>query len=254
MTISALPSPPQSSDPANFSARADAFLAALPEFVAQLNALPAELVEKLADVLNAYAAATLTLTNKTLTDPVINAINGTSIGAINPSTGAFTEIKVNGRALSLASNIAFTGLTANFAVPLAATYTLPNLATCTLATLSTLTQTFSGVTTFSAATLTLGSSTAASTYSLGSGATLTATTKTINIGTAGVSGSITNVNIGSAVAGAGGTTTINTPVLKLVGAATASAPTYVKGGIYFDTTLNKLRIGGATAWETVTSA
>lgn len=35
---------------------------------------------------------------------------------------------------------------------------------------------------------------------------------------------------------------------------TASEPTYVKGGMYFDTTLNKLRIGGATAWETVTSS
>jgi hypothetical protein len=35
--------------------------------------------------------------------------------------------------------------------------------------------------------------------------------------------------------------------------ATASAPAYVKGAMYFDTTLNKLRIGGATAWETVTS-
>lgn len=34
---------------------------------------------------------------------------------------------------------------------------------------------------------------------------------------------------------------------------TAAAPAYVKGGMYFDTTLNKLRIGGATAWETVTS-
>lgn len=38
-----------------------------------------------------------------------------------------------------------------------------------------------------------------------------------------------------------------------VQAATAGAPSYVKGGMYFDTTLNKLRIGGATAWETVTS-
>lgn len=38
-----------------------------------------------------------------------------------------------------------------------------------------------------------------------------------------------------------------------VQAVTASAPTYVKGGIYFDTTLNKLRVGGATAWETITS-
>lgn len=35
--------------------------------------------------------------------------------------------------------------------------------------------------------------------------------------------------------------------------ATAGAPAYAKGAMYFDTTLNKLRIGGATAWETVTS-
>lgn len=35
--------------------------------------------------------------------------------------------------------------------------------------------------------------------------------------------------------------------------ATAGAPAYVKGAIYFDTTLNKLRVGGASAWETVTS-
>jgi hypothetical protein len=33
----------------------------------------------------------------------------------------------------------------------------------------------------------------------------------------------------------------------------STAPTYVKGAIYFDTTLNKLRVGGATAWETITS-
>jgi len=38
-----------------------------------------------------------------------------------------------------------------------------------------------------------------------------------------------------------------------VQAPTASAPTYVIGAIYFDTTLNKLRIGGAAGWETVTS-
>jgi hypothetical protein len=34
---------------------------------------------------------------------------------------------------------------------------------------------------------------------------------------------------------------------------TAAAPAYRKGALYFDTTLNKLRVGGATAWETVTS-
>jgi hypothetical protein len=43
-------------------------------------------------------------------------------------------------------------------------------------------------------------------------------------------------------------------LILLVQAPTASAPAYVKGAIYFDTTLNKLRVGGATAWETVTSS
>jgi hypothetical protein len=36
-------------------------------------------------------------------------------------------------------------------------------------------------------------------------------------------------------------------------AATISAPAYKKGAIYYDTTLNKLRVGGAAAWETITS-
>jgi hypothetical protein len=36
-------------------------------------------------------------------------------------------------------------------------------------------------------------------------------------------------------------------------ATTAAAPAYQKGAIYFDTTLNKLRVGGATDWETITS-
>jgi hypothetical protein len=34
---------------------------------------------------------------------------------------------------------------------------------------------------------------------------------------------------------------------------TAGAPAYTKGSAYFDTTLNKLRIGGVAAWETITS-
>ena len=38
-----------------------------------------------------------------------------------------------------------------------------------------------------------------------------------------------------------------------IAAPTASAPTHVVGAMYFDTTLNKLRIGGAAGWETVTS-
>jgi hypothetical protein len=42
-------------------------------------------------------------------------------------------------------------------------------------------------------------------------------------------------------------------ILYPVAAPTGSAPAYVLGGLYFDTTLNKLRVGGAAAWETVTS-
>jgi hypothetical protein len=42
-------------------------------------------------------------------------------------------------------------------------------------------------------------------------------------------------------------------VLIPVQYTTAAAPGYIKGGLYFDTTLNKLRVGGATGWETITS-
>lgn len=46
----------------------------------------------------------------------------------------------------------------------------------------------------------------------------------------------------------------NDGVLMPVQAPTASAPTYVQGGMYFDTTLNKLRVGGTSGWETVASS
>jgi hypothetical protein len=48
-----------------------------------------------------------------------------------------------------------------------------------------------------ASTTTIGATTAASTLNLATGATLTATTKAVNIGTAGVAGSTTNIAIGS---------------------------------------------------------
>jgi hypothetical protein len=61
----------------------------------------------------------------------------------------------------------------------------------------------------------------------------------------------TNAPLNINAKGSGGLKTSS--VFFPVQAITASAPAYVKGGMYFDTTLNKLRIGGATAWETVTS-
>jgi hypothetical protein len=48
--------------------------------------------------------------------------------------------------------------------------------------------------------------------------------------------------------------TLNTDgTLSVFPAPTVSAPPYGKGKMYFDETLNKLRIGGAVDWETVTS-
>jgi hypothetical protein len=52
-------------------------------------------------------------------------------------------------------------------------------------------------------------STGASTYNFATGATANTTTKAINIGTAGVSGSTTNIVLGSSVSGASGTITHN---------------------------------------------
>jgi hypothetical protein len=72
------------------------------------------------------------------------------------------------------------------------------------------------------------------------------------LGNATISGSLTAGTIsGTAISGTSGTFS---GLFFPQQAVTASAPAYVKGAIYFDTTLNKLRVGGATAWETVTSS
>lgn len=46
---------------------------------------------------------------------------------------------------------------------------------------------------------------------------------------------------------------IFTTIINAPRATTVAQPAYVKGWIYFDTTLNKLRVWWATAWETITS-
>ena len=136
-------------------------------------------------------ATTDTLTNKTLTTPVITA-NDTQF-TLQDNTDTTKK-----------ANFELSGIT----TATTRTYTLPDV-TGTLATTASFTQTFAGQTTFSNGTVTVGTSTGAATYGIGTGATTNGTTKTINIGTAGVSGSITNVNIGSSVAGSLGTVTID---------------------------------------------
>lgn len=96
---------------------------------------------------------------------------------------------------------------------------------------------------------------------------ITLATVAVNVGAA----SFTTLAASGAVSGAGFTAFMATP--PALGTTTpaavkgttitatglmypqqaASAPSYVKGALYFDTTLNKLYVGGATAWEAVTS-
>lgn len=80
-------------------------------------------------------------------------------------------------------------------------------------------------------TATIGTSTAASTYGIGTGENATGITKTINIGSSGASGSITNINIGSSVAGATGTTTINS-LNTIVSGLETSAPKTINAATY----------------------
>jgi hypothetical protein len=74
-----------------------------------------------------------------------------------------------------------------------------------------------------------------------------------------IAGALTTTMFASGGVSIGNTTDKGAASLNVSGliypqqATTAAAPAYVKGAIYFDTTLNKLCVGGATAWETITS-
>lgn len=141
-------------------------------------------------------------------------------------------------------------------------YILPAVNNAALATIGNIAQTFAGAVTVTgtfianAASATIGSSTAASTIGIAIGATVAAATKTINIGIAGVSTSITNINIGSSVAGALGTLTINsvTTALKALTASGVITSTLADGTapmVVTSTTrvanLNVARAGSADA-------
>lgn len=92
-------------------------------------------------------------------------------------------------------------------------FNLPNVSG-TIPLLAAFSQTFPGQTIFSNTLSTFGSATGAATYGLGSGATTSGLTKTVDIGTGGVSGSTTLINLGSTVSGALGAVKISTPTLS----------------------------------------
>ena len=95
--------------------------------------------------------------------------------------------------------------------------------------------TVTGTLTHSGTSGSLLNTTSAGTLNLGAGATVGGNTKTINIGTAGLSDSVANVNIGSTVTGALGVLSILSTLTTITSTATAintqSAALVVAGGV-----------------------
>ena len=73
------------------------------------------------------------------------------------------------------------------------------------------------------------------------------TTKTINIGTAGLSGSTTNIAIGSAVSGATSRTTLNGIVIDSISAAVSAAGTDQAGATALVSNINNVTVVTAAA-------
>jgi hypothetical protein len=120
------------------------------------------------------------------------------------------------------------------------------------------TQTISGNKTFSNANVSFGTSTAAGTINVGTGATISGSTKAVNIGTAGASGSTTNVTIGSSVAGSGVNVTVNgvlttTGATQTIGNSTAASTVNIGTGATISGSTKTVNIGtsGATGSTTV---
>ncbi len=122
------------------------------------------------------------------------------------------------------------------------TYTLPNQSGTIP--LTGMTTSIGGSWTFSSAALGFGTSVLAQTVGLANGAHTTGLIKAVNIGIAGLSGSITNVAIGSAVAGALGTITINSPTVTFASTVSAIAMAAANVSALY------LGLGGATADST----
>lgn len=166
------------------------------------------------------------------TNITIGSTNGTSINLIgsNTNTGTFT---VTG-ATTLNSTLAVTGLVTltNDLVVNGGDFLTTATTFCLLDTVATTINTFGGATTVNFG---YDGTTTASTTNINGGALASGLTKTINFGANGLSGSITNINLGSGVTGALGTITANQAIianktLLVAGLTTLSDNLFINGG------------------------
>ena len=161
---------------------------------------------------------------------VTNVFNTTSNARVQGNLAVQSNAYVDGtftaQGAGVLGSLSTAGITATGTLTATSTITLQGTTTSTtaLGTAATTGTTTIGGTSQTGA-ITVGQSTAAQTLNLGTGATANATTKTLNIGTAGVSGSTTAINIGSAVSGATSTTTLSGLVVNSISAAVSAAGT-----------------------------
>ena len=97
--ITPLPTPPTRQDPANFPARGDAFLGALPQFQAEANALANEVNQKAADVINTAGtieAEILAATNSAVAQSTASASASANAASISASSAAASAILAEG--------------------------------------------------------------------------------------------------------------------------------------------------------------
>jgi hypothetical protein len=157
---------------------------------------------------------------------VTDVFNTTSNARVQGNLAVQSNAYVDG-ALSVQGAVTVQGtITANSTISASSTITL-NGTTSSTTTLGTAATT--GTTTIGGTSqtgiLTVGQSTVSQTTNIQAGATASGSTKTLNIGTAGLSGSTTAINIGSAVSGATSTTTLSGLVVNSITAAVSAAGT-----------------------------
>lgn len=185
------------------------------------------------------------LANDNFTLKVSN--NGTSFATplvANAASGKISTLLATANGLQLSDGTDPTKVAqfslAGIATGTTRTFGLPDTSQ-TLAHIGGASQTFAGPVTLSNATVSLGTSVATATYSLGDGATGSGVTKTINLGTSGVSGSTTIVNVGSTISGAGGSFVVNSPTVTFANSVTAI------GMAQANLSAGRVGVGGATA-------
>jgi len=162
---------------------------------------------------------------------VTDVFNTTSNARVQGNLAVQSNAYVDG-ALSVQGNITTSGSTSLSTTSISATLTATSTITLQGTTTSTIalgTSVTSGTIsvggTSGTGTITVGQSTVSQTTNIQAGATASGSTKTMNIGTAGLSGSTTAINIGSAVSGATSTTTLNGLVIDSISAAVSAAGT-----------------------------